>query len=377
MAGSAGSSCSNLTEFNNFTDYIKLLRTETNFEQQQLLVCKKQICSALWGVGNPDISGIGATTGFFLEVIIGFGLSVLVLATKQPQPVREASDSYGGRLRKYAVLGLHAYFDCAIYFSIAIEIAAAVMLARKDFSVAQDDFGALDTQVVLAISVVCMLPLLHQMATARIPTADEDITRKRKPDSFLLLVATLLFFYPFVSQCIRNWAPSRIGKGRGEGGSTVVTRPEWTLVEATCFPVAQPLSGRENLIMAAFELLGSLLIMLTAGWIIIKAVPISREKEEERQIWQLGRRLWHHVADLTEKVWGGETLLSQVTFVALPPMLAVPLLWGIIRLRQAQSQLAETTEASYVGDEWGFGQVVSIVIFAPVFVEVGHLYLDS
>merc|ERR1712000_467138 len=110
------------------TDYIKLLRTETNFEQQQLL----------------------ATTGFFLEVIIGFGLSVLVLATKQPQPVREASDSYGGRLRKYAVLGLHAYFDCAIYFSIAIEIAAAVMLARKDFSVAQDDFGALDTQVVLA-----------------------------------------------------------------------------------------------------------------------------------------------------------------------------------------------------------------------------------
>ena len=397
MAGSEASSCSNLTEFNNFIDYIELLRNETDFQQQKILGCKKQICSALWGVGNPDISGIGvrrlpgtkveppvtatnrdqATTGFFLEVIIGFGLSVLILATKQSQPGHEASDSYGDRLRKYAVLGLQTYFDCAIYFSIAIEIAATVMLARKDFSVTQDDFGALDTQVVLAISVVCMLSLLHQMATARISTTEEATPGRKRPDSFLLLVATLLFFYPFISQCIRNWAPSRIGKGRGEGGTTIVTRSEWALVEATCFPVAQPLSEREQLIISALELLGSLLIMLTAGWIIIKAVPISREKEEERGLWRLGRRSWYHILDLSEKIWGGETLLSQVTFIALPLMLAVPLLWGIVRLRQAQSQLAETTEASYIGDEWGFGQVVSIVIFAPVFVEVGHLFLDS
>jgi hypothetical protein len=42
-----------------FNKYIEQLRTETDFVTSNLTICKKEICIAIWGNGNPDISGIG------------------------------------------------------------------------------------------------------------------------------------------------------------------------------------------------------------------------------------------------------------------------------------------------------------------------------
>lgn len=42
-----------------FNEYIKQLRTETNFVTSNLTQCREEICFAIWGQGNPDISGIG------------------------------------------------------------------------------------------------------------------------------------------------------------------------------------------------------------------------------------------------------------------------------------------------------------------------------
>lgn len=316
--------------------------------------------------------------GYFFEVVLGFVLALIVSAmNKKAQRGRLAPGSYWDRIRQCAAVVVHTYFDCAIYFSIAIEIAVTVVLARKDFSVAQGDFGAYETQIALAVSVVCMVPFLYPLASLRTSSEDDYTTRKQVPESFLFFSATVLFIYPFTSQCIHNWAPSRIGQGRGEGGTTIVTRPEWEVVESTCFGVVPPLSSEDHVLIAVFELVASLLIILTALWKLTRVIPVSRRIEGARST--KSRRLWFQMIDLSEKVevWGGATPLLQVLSIFSPPILATPLLWGIFRLRSCQSQLAETTGVPYVGNEWGFGQVVSIVIFAPVFVDFGYLWLYS
>ena len=54
--------CSLLGANKDFADYIIQLESLTRGNITQIQACKPQICSALWGTGNSDISGIGVNT---------------------------------------------------------------------------------------------------------------------------------------------------------------------------------------------------------------------------------------------------------------------------------------------------------------------------
>jgi len=57
--------CTLLTTRSNFPDYVQILRNETGTGVNSTLNltllerCKPEVCNALWGTGNADISGIG------------------------------------------------------------------------------------------------------------------------------------------------------------------------------------------------------------------------------------------------------------------------------------------------------------------------------
>jgi hypothetical protein len=51
--------CALLADQGNFADYVSLLERETRFNATALKACRVEICNAIYGIGNPDISGIG------------------------------------------------------------------------------------------------------------------------------------------------------------------------------------------------------------------------------------------------------------------------------------------------------------------------------
>lgn len=55
--------CSQWMELNDFSSYIRLLGSKTQFKKDSLEVCQSEICTAVYGTGNPDISGIGVRLG--------------------------------------------------------------------------------------------------------------------------------------------------------------------------------------------------------------------------------------------------------------------------------------------------------------------------
>lgn len=59
------------------------------------------------------------------------------------------------------------------------------------------------------------------------------------------------------------------------------------------------------------------------------------------------------------------------------PLLTIPQLWGVLRLRGIQKGLADATSNVYVDNQWTFGQVVAVMIFVPVFTEVGYLWIKE
>jgi hypothetical protein len=51
--------CEALNTRNKFATYIQTLENATHGNFSEARLCKLEVCSALYGAGNPDISGIG------------------------------------------------------------------------------------------------------------------------------------------------------------------------------------------------------------------------------------------------------------------------------------------------------------------------------
>lgn len=51
--------CSQWKDLNDFSEYVESLHSKTRFNKAILELCHREICNAIYGTGNPDISGIG------------------------------------------------------------------------------------------------------------------------------------------------------------------------------------------------------------------------------------------------------------------------------------------------------------------------------
>lgn len=61
MANATLISCSNLASRTDFGSYVTALRAATGNNFSLVGDCRTEVCNALWGFGNPDISGIGVS----------------------------------------------------------------------------------------------------------------------------------------------------------------------------------------------------------------------------------------------------------------------------------------------------------------------------
>jgi hypothetical protein len=100
-------------------------------------------------------------------------------------------------------------------------------------------------------------------------------------------------------------------------------------------------------------------------------------------LWFIGKRQFHKRAGSLEKrISAGIPKERRSRYVVgclllIIPLLTIPQLWGILRLRSIQRALADATSNAYVDNQWTFGQVVAVMIFASVFTEVGYLLVQK
>jgi len=56
--------CSTFLVRHDFDTYITLLLNATDNDLSRLVKCRSEVCTALWGQGNSDISGIGVSKDY-------------------------------------------------------------------------------------------------------------------------------------------------------------------------------------------------------------------------------------------------------------------------------------------------------------------------
>jgi hypothetical protein len=295
--------------------------------------------------------------GYFFDFIISlfFAISFALY-----EPIWTASPTkYRGLLTK----GCEVFFDCAVYFALSIQISCMVVLVRKDFGISATGFGGLTVQITWAVALLCMLPLLCPMLLL-------EYTHKKGSNYrlFLFCGCWLLFCYAFMSQMIGDYGPGQIGPDAGLGQPNAATNEEWNKLNSVCLAGVSYLSPREQKVLEGFGAAGSSLVIacgLTCLiWFIVKRQGPKRAQDFQEKVLPLLRE----ERRARYLVW---------CLIAIILTLSIPQLRGILRIRGIQQELSNVTSSVYTDNQWSFGQVVAVMLFAPVFIEVGYLWVQE
>ncbi|KAJ0145805.1 Kynurenine 3-monooxygenase [Fusarium oxysporum f. sp. albedinis] len=231
------------------------------------------------------------------------------------------------------------------------------------------DLGAIEARISQSVAVISMMPLLHPIALLE-PIAKNSTRANIKHNARLLLlsVTVALSFYPFLSRCIHAFDISPIGEGKGSEASPT----DWSVVEDMCFPAEYRDIGRSTTFKSlnGLELTVSLITYIFTFWLLAGLPGTCYDHDEKAK----DAKEAEDKTSWRERVnkWFGDRPL-----VAILPLLVlvgwtIPLLWVIFTLRNVQEQMSENMVEEYDGNYCGFGQIVSIILFIPVGVELTY-----
>ncbi|KAL2039666.1 hypothetical protein N7G274_007525 [Stereocaulon virgatum] len=374
MANTTSIDCSKFASRTSFPNYIATIRSVTANNLTLVDHCKSQVCNALWGSGNPDISGIGMIVGYTIENTLGFCLvlALYLLRRKESHGQRSSNVALLDRYLAVTTLGCSTFHDCAVFFTFSIQLACIVVLSRLDFGISANGMGDSTAKITRAISLLTMLPIMYvpfnpellreRSANARISILKEQKSKYRREQLRFLLFALclLLFIYPFLSRMMETFGPNMIG-----GSNAIISTAEWDVIQAVCIANVPPVTGKEIIVMDVFSVVGSLFVCLLG---LAKVVWLAIQRQH------VDSRLFRYIRERRLNGRSFESRSSITLFIAIP-IIAVSQLWTVFRLRTFQEQVSQTSGNQDTDGQWTFGQIVAVTIFVPVLVECWFTWL--
>ncbi|KAK1826574.1 hypothetical protein QBC39DRAFT_364171, partial [Podospora conica] len=274
-------------------------------------------------------------------VAVGYSLTTIL------SPLLSLANVFSSAPHPLLVVGLTTYFECAAYFALAIQLASIVTMAKP----AEDSppIGTLDQQIASIGYMVALLPLFGPLAV--LPQR-QRADRRRQRLVFVTCVV-LLSIYPFgryfiIDAPLPSWTAA---------AGDAMTREDEQALKSLCYDGVRALSRFESVMVFVLRVCGQvpLLVFTLGAWVLYYILP-GRNSElssaRERRV-EAGIKVWCCAA------------------IVVPACLGIPLVYAFWRLRGVQSALAGVVGGGYYQlNEWGYGQVMAVTVFAPVGVEM-------
>lgn len=299
--------------------------------------------------------------GYILSNALGLFFALALFILSGPSRITEQKDHHRtsiDRLRYVLTQACVAFYDSAVFLSVSIQIASIVMLSRLDFGVSASGMGDSTAKITWAVSLLTLLPLLYFAYMPKLlqrPNLDKQIAKQNAKQNLrfgLFSLCWLLSMYPFYSKMVGYFGPSLIGNGPHK----VISDDDWNLIEAVCTANVKDISSQELVAMQFFGLAGSLFVCICA---LLKIIWLGMQRQHDDS------RLVHRI----RKYRVGVGPKISILFLTLLPIFAISQIWTILRLRRFQADIAKDTENLNSDNEWAFGQIAAVTVFAPVLVE--------
>lgn len=290
--------------------------------------------------------------GYLLNHFLGLLFALSIFATKPSK-----HPNLVAILRR----GLASFHDCASFLAFSVEVAATVLLIQVDAGISTDGMGNDTVHIVFAVSMLVLLPLTYAVWTlpeqsrdgekSSANRHDHDTNRSRR--SMLLVICWALAFYPFFSAMNVAFGPNKISSRKNAALSPEQLQAIYTM----CFDGLSPITAAEADVMISFIMLTYIPLSL----ILVSAILVSGIKSNHPDS-AVHRRIVGLRARIPDRLkrYGVPFALGGIA------LLASGLFWAVFRARQAQRQLSQSVGAEDAGDNWTFGQVTAVTLFAPV-----------
>ncbi|KAF2500927.1 hypothetical protein BU16DRAFT_555440 [Lophium mytilinum] len=329
--------------------------------------------------------------GYVLETAISVALIVVFILLSYRKTNRQSR-----WIRLLLANSTKAFYENAIFFSSGIQIASIVVLAKVNFGINANGQGAITMKITWSISLLTLLPLLplslgnfmfresnkeQEESAEIIQTSSAEngdkiretsgrvaLTHKDEEDAqdrrrfFLFVLCWMLSVFPFLSRMVGTFGQSQIGSGSG----AVVSTNDWALIEQECFKGVNDLQSSQETAMSAFGIGSWLFLSLIVIWKIFLS-GIQRQHPNSK----LASRFEDKSVFLDTYRPSESWLWMCVCIVT--PLLSIFQMWTFFRLQRLQTQMTKASGGDDPDTDWTFGQIVAVIIFTPVLVEVGFV----
>lgn len=376
MAKQSTINCSDLSSMTTFPAYVTKMRQVTSNDFSVISQCKPEVCNALWGSGNSDISSIavGSATvettlvivdakpsrciiGYIIENALAFALVLLlsILQHRLQAPVANPP-SPSHRYLKIALRVVSRYQECATFFAFSTQLACLVILLEYRFNISVADIGYSTANIAEAVSLLTLLPLIY-IAFQPSLLRDTQATGHKNDDHAqtlrfgLFVLCWLLHIYPFSSRMYHAFGP-RSGE---------LSFIESSQIKDLCFTDVNGSARSEVIAMRFFAVIGHFLVNLLTVTKMVKG------------LFKLPR--FAQWIPTSIQKYGRKVPFGAVLFILLPA-LAISQIWTILRIQSIQKEISSSAGNQDADGKWSFGQIVAVTLFSPVPVEmlVGFLW---
>ncbi|TGJ72583.1 hypothetical protein EYR41_004466 [Orbilia oligospora] len=328
-----------------FEGYILKLRDFTHGEEilNQLRVCRSEV-----------------VTSYLVNNSLSL-LSIIALSIYWEASRYSLRSLLNNKIERQIGKCIGSLYLCIVWLCVSTQIASIVFLVRVDFGLNASGMEFPSMEITWAVSTLMLLPLLHLcflpnqvgyrdggLANPK-PFSDIDSQKILKPSESeifrfqALSFCWLLSGYPFLSRMLETFSPNGV-KG--------ITIQEQMLF--TRFGVASWIW------VTIFTLAGLVRVFLT-----------RREYEESKVLDKITR------ATSISPAIGirSKTLPNFLRFslMVVNPVLAGVSMWAIFRLQQYQGDILEKAEDKSEAPDWSFGQVMALLVYGPVCLELYKL----
>jgi hypothetical protein len=303
------------------------------------------------------------TAGYLLLHIFTLTLLVIAVVLRSMTPSPNVIKTFK---RVY-----ETFYSCAVFLTLAVQIAASIMLARTNFGESTAGMGAYTLEILWTVCILTMLPLMimaffpelaefSHIHSEPFRGGDELNEESRKTHlRFILYIACwICSIYPFASSVVSIFGPSQIG----DGPDYVISESDWDIISSICHAGLNRISDRESNAISALLVVCWLFIYISSLIKILcfKSLPIDKLPGSG-----LIHRLLQPVQSLIQRV----SCRRGIIMIVIIEVLSAAQFWSYLRLWVLQMEMAKVLNNNDVDLDLNFGQVVAITVFAPVLVE--------
>ena len=292
-------------------------------------------------------------SGYFAQNVLGFLLSLsFYIWCRRPSQTRAPRPS--SKYVKCLEGALNTYQNSAIFFAFIIQITTTIFRARGDYGAKRVGLSGGSSQLGWVVSLLTFIPLLYPLVI-RSMKGEPGLIRPQL-NMLFILGCGILHGYIALSRLWSYTSPPLTG--------IPLSGPEWEFLGRVCYDPATKLSDRELNALSISALVESLVVLLLAFY---KLIAVFGPSNGRISGWVSSQKL---LGSLRER-------LRPILYLAILPLFAISQGYALIRMRREQKGMAQHVGYEFTADEWSFGQIASLLIWMPVFVEPVCIFLET